>query len=305
MILDNKRAVSAALAAASLMLPASGCSPAQQQTQSNAGGSPLVAACTISTLCSLVSAVGGPDIQVHTIVPVGASPETYEPTPSDIVTVSHAAIIFENGEGLEAWLQRLINASDAPNVRDVVLADGIPAAARASGNPHLWMDPVYAQTYVREIEAGLAAVDPSRAADFQGNETVELARLAKLDRWIAAQVATIPPDRRVMICFHDAWYYFDKRYGIKNVGAVEPSPGQEPSPEYFAKLIALAQANHVRAVFAEPQFSPKLADALASSAGIQTVEDLYDDTLGTSPGLSDYDGMMRYDVGVIVKAMKS
>jgi zinc transport system substrate-binding protein len=95
------------------------------------------------------------------------------------------------------------------------------------------------------------------------------------------------------------------RFGIRNVGAVEPSPGREPSPAYFSRLIALARSNHVRAVFAEPQFSPKLVDALAAGAGIRTVEDLYDDTLGTSAQLSDYEGMMRYDVSVIVKALRS
>ena len=107
-----------------------------------------------------------------------------------------------------------------------------------------------------------------------------------------------------MICFHDAWYYFDKRYGIRDVGAIEPSPGQEPSAGAFAQLIAQAKASHVRAVFAEPQFSPKLARQLAEGAGIATVTDLYDDTLGTTPALSTYEGLMRFDVARIVEALK-
>jgi ABC-type Zn uptake system ZnuABC Zn-binding protein ZnuA len=60
----------------------------------------------------------------------------------------------------------------------------------------------------------------------------------------------------------------------------------------------------VHAVFAEPQFSPKLARQLADGAGITTVSDLYDDTLGTTPALSTYEGMMRVDVARIVEALK-
>jgi manganese/iron transport system substrate-binding protein len=260
-------------------------------------------ACTISTLCSFVHDVGGREIDVHDIVPVGVSPETYEPTPDDVVAMSHVAVVIENGQGLETWLQKLLGDADAAGVTRVVLADGIPAAVRASGNPHLWMDPVYAQTYVREIAEALSAADPAHARIFSANAAKEERRLSQLDRWIRAQIATVPPQRRAMICFHDAWYYFDLRYGIQNIGAIEQSPGQEPSAGYFAHLTALAREHHVRAVFGEPQFSPKLANALASDAGIEVVSELYDDTLGTAPGLSDYEGMMHYDVSTIVEAL--
>jgi len=107
-----------------------------------------------------------------------------------------------------------------------------------------------------------------------------------------------------MICFHDAWYYFDKRYGLKDIGAIEPLPGQEPAPGSFARLMALAKANHVRAIFGEPQYSRKLADALASGANIAFVTDLYDDTLGTGNVAADYDSMMRHDVETIVGALR-
>jgi len=274
------------------------------------GGSPasgsarLRVACTISTLCSLVSVVGRDDIDVHGIVPVGGSPETFEPRPLDIVALSGSRVLFENGLGLEAWLQRLLDAASAPGITTVVLADSVPAAAKSSGNPHLWMDPAYAADYVRSIAAALAAADPAHARDYAKNAAVETARLGVLDRWIGAQIATIPPGRRAMICFHDAWFYFDRRYGIKDVGAIEPIPGEDPSAGEFARLIALAKANHVRAVFGEPQYSRKLADALASGAGIALVTDLYDDTLGTGHEAPDYEAMMRYDVRTIVAALR-
>ncbi len=62
--------------------------------------------------------------------------------------------------------------------------------------------------------------------------------------------------------------------------------------------------HHVRAVFSEPEYSPKLAQTLAKSAGIQIVSNLYDDSIGTDPRVHDYISMLRYDTGVIVQALK-
>jgi len=301
MILD-KRHVCAGVAGTAILL--AGCTANGHADATKAVQGKLVVACTISTLCSLVTSVGGADVEVTGLVPVGASPETYEPTPSDIVALSHAGLLIENGLGLEAWLGKILTSAGATGVTHVVLADSVPAADKVSDNPHLWMDPIYAAGYVRTIAAALVKTDPSHASAYRANERSELARLATLDHWVRAQIATIPPEHRTMICFHDAWYYFDRRYGIKNLGAIEPAPGRDPSPGYFARLIASARDNHVRAVFGEPQYSPKLAAALQSGAGVKLFANLYDDTLGSGPDVSNYEDMMRYDVSVIVRALR-
>ena len=304
MILD-KRARASSIALAMLLPWATGCAASKSVPASVPSNGRIQVVCTISTLCSLVTAVGGAAIDLRGIVPVGASPETYEPAPSDMVAVSHARVLFENGLGLETWLDKVITAASAPGQVRVRLSDAVPAAEKASGNPHLWMDPVYARRYVAEIQATLQRVDPAHASVYAANATIETRKLVALERWIRAQVATIPPERRAMITLHDAWYYFDRRFGIKNVGAIEPSPGREPSPGWFAALVRLARDNHVRAVFAEPQYSPKLAAALQANAGIKVMTDLYDDTLVPSSGVTDYESMMRYDVRTIVGALGS
>jgi manganese/iron transport system substrate-binding protein len=297
---------------------------------SNTNELPIVVA-TTSTLGALVSSVGGNFITVRVLVPIGASPETYEPAPRDVVALTHAVLIVENGAGLETWLAKLI-ASSSSNAPVVSLSDAIactgtkrtslrapephhvpldlkPQAMATPGcpsvNPHFWLDPAYAQVYVAEIARALAQVDPANASRYQANAAAQIRRLGELDRWTKGRIATIPPDRRAMIAFHDAWYYFDARYGIRDVGAIEPSPGREPSAAELAALIATAKANHVRAIFAEPEFSPKLAKQLAEGAGITTVTDLYDDSLGSTPELSSYEGMMRHNVDAIVQALTS
>src|ERR1700674_168857 len=307
MILDKARhcAVPALLGA---LIFAAGCAPAQPATGPKDSHALTVIA-SISTLASLVEAVGGDRVLVYSLVPVGASPETYEPSPQDMVKLSAAQVLFLNGAGLEIWLAKILKGAAGEHVTRVELSAGLPVAGRTpdglGGNPHLWMDPVYAQAYVRKINAALTAADPKGAPYYARNARAEMARLRHLDAWVRKKISTIPPQKRSMITFHDAWLYFDRRYGLRDVGVIELLPRQEPSASYLAKLIATAKENHVNAVFAEPQFSPKLANELATSAGIRTVTDLYDDTLGTTPELSSYDGMLRYDVAQIVKALST
>jgi ABC-type Zn uptake system ZnuABC Zn-binding protein ZnuA len=273
---------------------------------SSSGASPSSAAApvavltTISTFNSFVTAVGGTRVRVESLVPVGVSPEDYQPTPADIARLHGAQLLIENGLGLEAWLARTIENARNPNLRVVVASDGLPAKG---GNPHLWMDPELARGYVRAIRDALAKTDPADRDLFARNAQAYDRQLLGLEREIAKRIATIPPASRTMIVFHNAWQYYDDRFGLRTLGVIELAPGQEPNPSYVAELVRLARANHVRAVFAEPEYSPKLIQTLAESAGIKTIENLYDDSIGTDPRVHDYPSMLRYDTGVIVKAL--
>ena len=255
---------------------------------------------TISTFASFARSVAGNRATVDSLVPLGASPEDYQPSPTDIDKVHAADILVENGLGLETWLARTIDNAKNDRLMIVVASDRLPVK---DGNPHLWMDPQLARGYVRAIRDALVRRDPAGRAVYTKNADAYDASLVALQREIAARIATIPARSRTMIVFHNAWQYYDDRFGLRTIGVLELSPGQEPDPQYIARLVALAKASGVRAVFGEPEYSPKLVQALAESAGIKTVENLYDDSLGTSPGLSDYAGMLRYDTRTIVKAL--
>lgn len=256
---------------------------------------------TFSTLNSFVQGVGGERVRVQNLVPVGASPENYQPSPQDIAALSRAQLVVQNGAGIEIWLQHTIQSAGNENMRQVVLSDGLP---KIDHNPHLWMDPVLARAYVAKIRDALVQMDPAHKADYQRNAKAYDARLAALQQWIAKQVATIPPQHRAMIIFHNAFDYYNRRFGIQTVGVIELSPGQDPNPAYIGQLVDLARKHHVRAVFSEPEYSPKIAQTLAKSAGIETVTDLYDDSVGTDPRVNNYISMLRYDTGVIVGALK-
>lgn len=262
---------------------------------------PVPVVTTISTFNSLVQAVGGNLVHVQSIVPVGASPEDYEPTPQDAVTLSQAKVLVENGAGLESWIAPMLKNVPSTGLRVVVGADGL---AVKNENPHLWMDPEHAKVYVAKIRDALIAVDAQHAAQYRSNARAYQTKLEALNDWIAHQVRTVPSDRRYMIVFHNAWQYYNDRYGITTLGFIEANPGQDPNPAQVAHLVDLARTHNVRAIFSEPEYSKKLAQQIAANAGIRVVTDLYDDSIGTNPRVGDYISMLTYDTNVIVGALK-
>ncbi|MGA2758720.1 MAG: metal ABC transporter substrate-binding protein [Candidatus Cybelea sp.] len=258
-------------------------------------------ATTISTLNSFVQGVGGEYVSVKNIVPIGASPETFAPAPQDVATVADADVLVENGAGLETWLDRLLRDAGKPNLHVVVCAQGLPVK---NLNPHLWMDPVFAKQYVAKIRDALIAVDSAHSDAYRRNAASYDRRLDELIAHIRGQIATVPPSHRYMIVFHNAWQYYNDRFGITTLGFVERNPGQEPNPQQIAQLIDLAKQHHVHGVFSEPEYSPKVLYAIAQGAGITVVEDLYDDSVGADPRVANYIEMLTYDTNVIVHALK-
>ncbi|HEV3090729.1 MAG TPA: metal ABC transporter substrate-binding protein [Candidatus Cybelea sp.] len=261
----------------------------------------LQVATTISTLNSFVQGVGGEYVTVKNIVPIGASPETFQPAPQDVATIADAAVLVENGAGLETWLDRLLRDAASKKLRVVVCTQGLPVKDL---NPHLWMDPQLAKRYVHSIRDALIAADPPHAKAYRINAFRYDHQLDELTASIQRQINTIPPSQRYMIVFHNAWQYYNDRFGITTLGFVERNPGQEPNPQQVAQLVDLAKQHHVRGVFSEPEYSPKILYAIAQGGGIKVVEDLYDDSVGTDARVANYVAMLNYDTGVIVNTLR-
>ncbi|MBV8369952.1 MAG: zinc ABC transporter substrate-binding protein [Candidatus Eremiobacteraeota bacterium] len=286
-----------AVAALGLLLLA-GCS--QHGPQARADG-PLRIVATTTTLASIARGAAGQKADVRSLVPVGVSPEDFQPAPDAIEALRNADVLVENGAGLEGWLEATIRNAGNPRLRIVVCTAGLPVVG---GNPHLWMDPVFARAYAGKIRDALIAADGAHAVAYRAAAAAYDTALVALESRTRAKINTIPPARRTMIVFHNAFDYYAKRFGLKVVGAIEPIAGAEPNPAHVADLVRLARAERVPAVFAEHEYSDKLARALAQSAGGLKVAFLYDDSLGTDPATSTYVGMIDTDTDTIVAALR-
>ena len=263
------------------------------------GAPALKVLATTTTLAALAEPVFG--AKVSTLVPIGASPEDYQPTPTDIATLHNADVLIENGAGLESWLARTIANAANPHLRIVVCTDGLTVV---DANPHLWMNPAFARHYVAMIRDAFSAADSAHAPGYQARAQAFDARLVALEKRTQTKIDTIPRPNRAMIVFHNAWEYYNARFGLRTVGVIELSPGQEPSPIHLAQLVDAARAQHVRAIFAEPEYNPKLVQQVARSANIPNVAVLYDDSLPPSASEQGYIAMIDLDTDTIVKALR-
>jgi ABC-type Zn uptake system ZnuABC Zn-binding protein ZnuA len=260
---------------------------------------------TTTVFADIVRNVGGDRITVSSIIPPGSGPEDYEPKPADAQKLADADLVVSNGVGLDDFLDRLVQAAGEGQVPRLVLGDGIPTiTVDGEPNPHFWLDPsLVTDHYLPAITAKLSQLDPAGTASFEANSAAYAAKVKAMDDANKARIATIPAANRKLVTFHDAYPYFARHYGFELIGVIVANVGQEPTAADLATLVETVKAAHVKAVFSESQFSPKLAETLAAEAGVQhVVTTLYNDTLGPAPA-DTYLGMMTFDVEEIAKVL--
>ena len=289
--------------AAAVVLVAAACGPGA--VASGSPGGQLKVVTTTTVFADIVRNIGGDRVTVDSIIPAGAGPEDYEPKPDDARKLNGADLIVSNGAGLDGFLDKLISASGENKAARLVLADGIPTiTVDGKVNPHFWLDPsLVTDHYLPAIAAALSKLDPSDQATFESNRAAYAAKVKAMDDANKARFDTIPAANRKLVTFHDAFPYFAAHYGFELVGVILANVGQEPTAAELADLVKTVKAAGVKAVFSESQFSPKLAQTLASEAGVtRVVTTLYNDTLGPPPA-DTYIGMMEWNAQEIVKAL--
>lgn len=263
----------------------------------------LLVVASIAPLADFATQVGGEHVQVITLVPPGASPHTYELTSSQVEQVSRARLLVLNGVGLEYWAEKLIQSANNPRLIVVDTSEGIDILQgddrEGAGNPHIWLDPKNAVVQAGDVRDALVQADPARADSYRSNAERYVEQLLSLDREIAGEVAAW--SSRQFIAFHPAWVYFARRYGLVQAAAIEESPGREPSPAEVAEIVETARRIGARAIFAEPQFSPKAAQTIAEESGAQV---LLLDPLGASMDDPSYLKLMRHNVAQMAKALR-
>lgn len=154
----------------------------------------------------------------------------------------------------------------------------------------MWTSPANAEVMVTNIAAGLATLPEATEqmrSTFKAHATAYNQQLSVLNEWIVANFAQVPEAERLLVTNHDAFTYFVDAYGITFLGSIIPSfdDNAEPSAAELDALIAHIKESGATAVFSESSISPKLAETIASEAGVKVYsgEDaLYSDSLGVA-----------------------
>lgn len=220
----------------------------------------------------------GADIMV--LVPPGASPETYEPTPAQLKELASVSAYIKIGthfEFEENLLKRIVKLY--PSLAIVNCASGIdlinvntdknadqntlPGIHAHGEDPHIWYSLRNARKIIGNIAEGLAAINPADGAVYRKNAAVYIARVDSLDFHLTAILSPFKGSK--FIVFHPAWGYFARDYGLVQI-AVE-SHGKEPSASQMIQLIRMAKAEDLKTIFVSPQFDREKAMTIAKEIG--------------------------------------
>ncbi len=279
-----------------------------------AGGGQVLAVETF--LADIAQNVAGSRLVVTALIPLGVDPHAFEPAPADIVRLGAARLIIANGAGFESWLARTIANAGA---KAVLMEASAGLAARTPGagelldpaeremDPHFWLDPTKVIRYVENIRDALSLFDPPGKAEYAANAAAYIARLNDLDAWIQAELAGIPPERRLLVTNHESFGYFADRYGLRVVGTIVPSVSTEASPsaQQLARLVDSIRSTKAPAVFLETGTNPQLADQLARETGVKVVTGLYTHSITPADGPApSYIEMMNFNAAAIAAALK-
>lgn len=266
------------------------------------GAAPHVVA-TVMPIHSLAAAVMEGVAEPHLLLPPGASPHSYTLVPSDARALAQADLIIWIGPGLEQFLAKPLRSLAAQAIKlELDQVDGIllldadehhhDAAdhAYAHYDPHLWLDPLNAVQMLDAMAEQLAALDPDNAAAYRRNASQYQAQLRALDVELRHQLE--PVQGVPFMVFHDAYRYFEQRYGLFDAGALTLSPERLPGARTVIAAHNQVKERNIRCVFREPQFEPRLAETVARGTQAQLA---VLDPLGAelAPGPSAYPQLLR------------
>jgi len=241
-----------------------------------------------SLVAQVMDGVGTPDL----LLPPGASPHHYSMKPSEAVALARSRVIFQVGGGLTPCLGGAIAtlAPDAISIRLIDTPGTIRLAYRdtkdfanhahddGTGNEsahhghgtgvmdtHAWLDPVNARVWLDTIAMELARADPDNAPRYRRNAAVAKAGIDTLMAEVTKRLT--PVMGRRFVVFHDAFHYFEERFGIEATAAIAVGDAAAPGPARIEMVLAQVASLNVACVFTEPQFDAKLVTAVTEGTG--------------------------------------
>lgn len=279
-----------------------------------------------SIAASVMAGVAEPELLLNAAV----SEHTAQLTPSQVEAMQNADLIVAVGENLEAFLhkalenpeigqKKIFEASEAPGVKALPARDGGLWEPHSGGDaeeegahaeeghdhdgndPHIWMDPENAKAIAHALATTLSGLDSANAAKYQENATKFAAGLDALSAEIKAEIAPVL-DKRYIV-FHDAYQYFEARFGMNPAGSVTVNPGATPGAKRLKEIHDRINETNAVCVFAEPQFEPKYVETVIE--GTKAKPAVLDGLGAQEPkGPGAYAGMMRSFVSSLTTCLR-
>ncbi|MFA5986267.1 MAG: metal ABC transporter substrate-binding protein [Parcubacteria group bacterium] len=227
---------------------------------------------TLFPLYDFAKNVGGDHVDVSLLLPPGVEAHSFEPTPSDIITINRSDVFVYTGAFMEPWVEDVIAGMQNDTVTIVNTSAHIALinenedhgdeSSHSGIDPHVWLDFDNAQKMVDAITDALAQKDPTHAGDYRTNAVQYKETLAQLDHTYATTLAQCRR-RDIVYGGHYAFGYMSKKYDLRYEAAYGISPNAEPSAQDLAQLVEQIKKNGITTIFYEDLLNPKIAETLA------------------------------------------
>jgi manganese/zinc/iron transport system substrate-binding protein len=269
--------------------------------------------CTTGMVADLVREVAGGRAKVTALISDGVDPHLYKPTRDDVARLLKADVIFFSGLHLEGRMEatfekmrqrgKLVTAVTSSIPEDKLLKQG------GAEDPHVWMDPLVWASCIEAVEKTLAQADPKGAQEFQANAARYRSTLEAASEWIRSAIASIPPEKRVLITAHDAFQYFGRATGLQVLGLQGLSTESEAGVSDINRIVDEIVKRQIPAVFFESTLSEKniravIEGAAARGQAVKPGGMLYSDSLGPAGSPEGTcEGMLKHNTRTITNAL--
>ena len=271
---------------------------------------------TVAPITSIVANVAGDLATITGLVPEGTNSHTFEPPPSAAKALSRADIVFTNGLRLEEPTRDLaaknqkkgseiVELGTLAITPDEYIYDFSFPEDEGKPNPHLWTHPPLGKQYARIAADTMKRRDPTNADAYEANYSRFAARIDAFDKAVTAATATLAPERRKLLTYHDAYAYFARDYGWKVIGAIQVSDFEDPTPKEVVRLIEQVRQTRVPAIFGSEVFPSPVLAQIGKEAKVRYVDVLRDDDLPGQPGQARHSwlGLMHFDYVTMTEAL--
>jgi zinc transport system substrate-binding protein len=228
-----------------------------------------------------IERLAGDKVDVNVMVPPGASPATYEPTASQLSSLTRSALYMKIGYlGFElSWMEKICSVNPSMKVVDLSTGINLLMGAEDEGqsqehrhghggiDPHIWMSARNAAVMAASMYESLCTLLPGEKELLAANLTGLLLEIDSLDQRIAGMLAGM--EHRSFMIYHPSLSYFARDYNLKQFPL--ELEGKTPSPAHLKKMSDLGREQHISTIFVQVEFDQKNAEVLAQEIGANVV----------------------------------
>ena len=264
-----------------------GCGAAGSTTE-NTESDKLQVVTTFYPMYDFTKQVAQDDAEVSMLLEAGMEVHSFEPSSQMIAKIQDADVFIYNSPEMETWVPDVLASIDTSDMVVICASDAITlleyegeahahdheseeeganAGHSHTVDPHVWLDPVLAQTEVSTIAEGLAEADPDNAEDYLENAGIYNGKLNELDK--AYRAAFEGTENRTFVTQHAAFAYLAARYDLNQISVTGLNAEVEPSAAALATLSDYVKANNISHIYFENNASSQTAETLAEEVGVE------------------------------------